>query len=120
MLMSLDEIREDLEDVVSRMKPWLSPEGETQFGGWARMALPVNTFSVVEVGQPKVGENKPSRVRADISFDMNVTDRVKTEWESKNTFFPSLLPISHSHLSCCIFCHRSSQARCLLLGDSKS
>ena len=82
-LLLLDEIREDLEDVVSRMKPWVTPEGVTQFGGWARMSLPISSFSVVEVGQPKVGENKPSRVRADIAVDMNVTDRVKSEWECK-------------------------------------
>ncbi len=78
-----DEIREDLEDVVTRLKPWLSPEGETQFSGWARMALPIGSFSVVEVGQPRVGENRPSRVRADVTVDLTVADRVKMEWESK-------------------------------------
>ncbi|XP_064403055.1 RNA helicase aquarius-like isoform X4 [Halichondria panicea] len=81
-LESTYEIREDLEDVVTRLKPWVTPEGDTQFAGWARMALHIGSFSVVEVGQPKVGENRPSRVRADITVDLNVADRVKNEWES--------------------------------------
>ena len=55
---SSDEIREDLEDVVTRLKPWVTPEGDTQFAGWARMALHIGSFSVVEVGQPRVGENR--------------------------------------------------------------
>ncbi len=80
---SSDEIREDLEDVVTRLKPWVTPEGDTQFAGWARMALHIGSFSVVEVGQPRVGENRPSRVRADITVDLNVAERVKNEWESK-------------------------------------
>ena len=66
-----------------RLKPWVTPEGETQFAGWARMALPINAFSVVEVGQPRVGENRPSRVRADVTVDLNVSDRVKEEWEGE-------------------------------------
>ncbi len=68
---------------MTRLKPWVTPEGDTQFAGWARMALHIGSFSVVEVGQPRVGENRPSRVRADITVDLNVAERVKNEWESK-------------------------------------
>lgn len=82
-----DEIREDIEDVVSRLKPWANTDGSTEFGGWARMALPISTFSVVEVGKPNVGENRPSRVRADITVELNVADSVKMEWEGENSFF---------------------------------
>ncbi|CAI8042591.1 RNA helicase aquarius [Geodia barretti] len=45
------------------------------------MALPITTFSIVEVGKPNVGENRPSRVKADISIELTVNDTVKREWE---------------------------------------
>ena len=66
---------------MSRLKPWVNSEGGTEFSGWARMALPVSTFSVVEVGAPNVGEDRPSRVRADVSVELNMTDTIKREWE---------------------------------------
>ena len=68
---------------MSRLKPWETSEGGTQFSGWARMALPIASFSVVEVGRPNVGENRPSRVKADVSVELNVTDLVKREWEGQ-------------------------------------
>jgi intron-binding protein aquarius len=80
-LESTYEIRENVEDVISRMKPWVNPEGITHFAGWARMALPITTFSIVEVGKPNVGENRPSRVKADITIELTVNDTVKREWE---------------------------------------
>jgi len=80
-LESTYEIREDVEDIVSRMKPWLTPEGNTEFSGWARMALPISSFTVIEVGKPNVGENCPSRVRADVNIELNVADTVRWEWE---------------------------------------
>ncbi len=67
--------------MVSRFKPWVNTEGVTEFSGWARMGLPISTFSVVEVGAPNVGENRPSRVRADIAVELNMADNVKREWE---------------------------------------
>ena len=82
----LDEIREDIEDAVSRLKPWMNTEGVTEFSGWARMALPISTFSVVEVGAPNVGENRPSRVRADVTVELNMADNVKREWEGVCVF----------------------------------
>lgn len=45
----LDEIRQDVEDAVYRMKPWKSETGATLFSGWARMAQPIEGFNVVEV-----------------------------------------------------------------------
>lgn len=50
------------------------------------MALPISTFSVVEVGKPNVGENRPSRVRADVTIELNVADSVKMEWEGKRVW----------------------------------
>ena len=89
-----------MEDVVNRMKPWyrsrdvvcpvlvlcrVTPDGDTQFEGWARMAQPIISFSVVEVGRPRIGENRPSRVRADITISIAIKDHVKSEWEGSHT-----------------------------------
>lgn len=41
-LESTFEIRQDIEDAVSRMLPWQDEEGDVVFGGWARM---VNYFT---------------------------------------------------------------------------
>lgn len=81
-LESTYEIRQDVEDAVSRMLPWKSEEGEVMFGGWARMALPIASFAVVEVSKPHIGEKKPSRVRADVSVTLSVRREIQDEWES--------------------------------------
>ena len=46
------------------------------------MALPITTFSIVEVAKPNIGEKQPSRVRADVSVNLSVKDTVKMEWEN--------------------------------------
>ncbi|XP_058466843.1 RNA helicase aquarius [Malaya genurostris] len=81
-LESTYEIRQDIEDAVSRMLPWQSEEGDVVFGGWARMALPIQSFAVVEVSKPHIGEKKPSRVRADVSVTLNVRKEIQEEWEN--------------------------------------
>uniref|UniRef100_A0A182SJS1 RNA helicase aquarius n=1 Tax=Anopheles maculatus TaxID=74869 RepID=A0A182SJS1_9DIPT len=81
-LESTYEIRQDIEDAVSRMLPWKSEDGDVVFGGWARMALPIQSFAVVEVSKPHIGEKKPSRVRADVSVTLNVRKEVQEEWEN--------------------------------------
>ncbi|KAL5274552.1 AQR family protein [Megaselia abdita] len=81
-LESTYEIRQDIEDAVSRMLPWKSEVGGVVFGGWARMALPIASFTVVEVAKPRIGEKKPSRVRADVSVTLSVRNNIKEEWEN--------------------------------------
>jgi intron-binding protein aquarius len=81
-LESTYEIRGDVEDAVSRLKPWTTDEGEVIFGGWARMALPITSFAIVEVAKPNIGEKQPSRVRADVSVNLSVKDAIKNEWEN--------------------------------------
>lgn len=39
------------------------------FKGWARMALLIEQFSIIEVRTPNVGENKPAGVEADVIID---------------------------------------------------
>ena len=107
-LESTYEIRGDVEDAVSRLKPWSADTREVIFGGWARMALPITSFSIVEVAKPNIGtilkfdeivfnfpfwlhkyficiflgEKQPSRVRADVSVTLSVKDAIKNEWEN--------------------------------------
>lgn len=59
----------------------LSEYGGVVFGGWARMAQPIVSFTVVEVAKPNIGENWPMRVRADVTINLNVRDSIKDEWE---------------------------------------
>uniref|UniRef100_A0AAX7TCD2 Aquarius intron-binding spliceosomal factor n=1 Tax=Astatotilapia calliptera TaxID=8154 RepID=A0AAX7TCD2_ASTCA len=80
-LESTYEIRQDIEDVIWRMKPWQSEYGGVVFGGWARMAQPITSFSIVEVAKPNIGESWPARVRADVTINLNVQDHIKHEWE---------------------------------------
>ncbi|KAL7286119.1 hypothetical protein TKK_0019633 [Trichogramma kaykai] len=81
-LESTYEIRQDIEDSVSRLSPWKAEDGSAYFGGWARMAQPITQFAVVEVAKPNIGEKQPSRVRADVSINLSVRKEIKSEWEN--------------------------------------
>ncbi|OXU23077.1 hypothetical protein TSAR_003253, partial [Trichomalopsis sarcophagae] len=81
-LESTYEIRQDIEDAVSRLSPWRAEDGGAYFGGWARMAQPITQFAVVEVAKPNIGEKRPSRVRADITINLSVRKEIKSEWEN--------------------------------------
>ncbi|XP_045453071.1 RNA helicase aquarius [Melitaea cinxia] len=80
-LESTYEIRQDIEDAVYRLAPWLAEDGSVYFGGWARMAHPIHSFAVVEVAKPNIGEKAPSRVRADVTVTLSVRNEIKHEWE---------------------------------------
>ncbi|CAF1146934.1 unnamed protein product [Adineta steineri] len=91
-LESTYEIRQDIEDSVSRMKPWQNdatimndrndqPHQQCIFGGWSRMAQPITNFTIVEVGKANIGESHPSRVRADVTLVLNTRKDIKREWE---------------------------------------
>ena len=43
-------------------------------------------FTVVEVAKPNIGENWPTRVRADVTINLNVRDHIKDEWEGNSVF----------------------------------
>ena len=81
-LESTYEVRQDIEDAVYRLKPWLSTDGSCHLGGWARMAHSLEGFTIFEVGAPNVGENKPSRVRADVTIDLKAKSNIRNEWMS--------------------------------------
>ncbi len=80
-LESTYEIRGDVEDAIMRLKPWRPDDGQVLFNGWARMAQPITSFSIVEVAKPNIGEKQPSRVRADVTVNLSLKDNVKQEWE---------------------------------------
>jgi intron-binding protein aquarius len=78
------EIREDLADVLGRIGPVAHPEAEGRvlFTGWARMAVPPTSVTIVEVRKPNVGEAKPSAVTAEIKFDLaTLRPPVRAEWD---------------------------------------
>lgn len=61
-----------------------SEYGGVVFGGWARMAQTITSFSIVEVAKPNIGESWPARVRADVTVNLNVQDHIKHEWEGNS------------------------------------
>ncbi|KAL6242280.1 hypothetical protein RBB50_010828 [Rhinocladiella similis] len=77
-------IRKDMESVVKRMKPKASRDrSSTIFEGFSKMALPINSPAIIEVGAPKVGELKPSFVRAEAILDVSrLTDQLRREWDN--------------------------------------
>ncbi|KAI9049183.1 hypothetical protein LZ554_007030 [Drepanopeziza brunnea f. sp. 'monogermtubi'] len=80
---SFYEIRKHIEDVVQRLRPSTNRLGQTEFGGFSRMALPITKPTILEVVPPLVGDDKPSAVRAEISLDVSrLADNVRREWES--------------------------------------
>ncbi|KAK2717182.1 hypothetical protein QYM36_007331, partial [Artemia franciscana] len=85
------EIRQDIEDALSRLRPWVDEYKQVTFSGWSRMAQPIINFAIVEVGKPNIGERQPSRVRADVSMVLNVRDVIKKEWEALRKHDPCFL-----------------------------
>ncbi|CAO3585639.1 unnamed protein product [Absidia cylindrospora] len=78
------EIRQDIEDVVKRLGPRLTyPERTIEWSGWARMALPIDSFSIVDVRRPELGQEQPSRVIADVSYNVSKYSKaIRAEWDS--------------------------------------
>jgi len=82
-LESTYEIREDLQDQIPRMKPGFDEDGNTTFHGHARMALPLANLEVTNVKRPKVGDEVPSEVRAEVRWNLTgAMPHVKQEWDT--------------------------------------
>ncbi len=56
-------------DVLGRVGARWNMDDRVEFGGWARMALPISSFKIAEVRKPNVGENKPAGVTAEVLLD---------------------------------------------------
>ena len=93
-LESTYEIRQDIQDAVFRMKPWKYEEADrtrttekrsfapkVSFGGWARMALGIESLIITEIRKPDIGSDHPSRVRAEVRVNLNVRREIQREWE---------------------------------------
>lgn len=97
-LESAYEIRSDLVNVIKRLRPVLRQsmadddiddiQVKTQFDGWSRMALElVEPFRIVDVQPPKLGENVPSRVLAEVVVDLEPCgDAIRREWDEIGEF----------------------------------
>ncbi|KAH8154238.1 uncharacterized protein LAJ45_02006 [Morchella importuna] len=77
-------IRRDIEDSLHRLQPKLQyPSMQTQFHGFSKMALLISRPSILETAPPRVGEEKPAYVRAEISIDLSrLSDEVRRDWET--------------------------------------
>lgn len=77
------EIRKDLEETVKRLQPKKDfATGQTRFSGSSKMALQIAKPAVIEVVAPKVGEEVPAEVRAEVILDVSrMPDNVLKEWE---------------------------------------
>jgi len=73
-----------------------SEYGGVVFGGWARMAQTITSFSIVEVAKPNIGESWPARVRADITVNLNVQEHIKHEWEGKSQLW-CIIPLFYHY-----------------------
>ncbi|KAL5111167.1 hypothetical protein TcWFU_000437 [Taenia crassiceps] len=91
-LESTFEIRQDLEDALSRMRPWRGEHGQVVFDGWSRMALPIQAFNIVEVSKPALGARQSSRVRADVRVVLaGLREDVQKEWQGLRRHDPVFL-----------------------------
>ncbi|KAK3906483.1 hypothetical protein C8A05DRAFT_40677 [Staphylotrichum tortipilum] len=76
-------IRQDIEDILTRVRPESRRAGVTTFSGFSKMALPIAKPTILEVVPPLVGDDKPSLVRAEVDIDLRrLTPHVRREWES--------------------------------------
>ena len=84
------QIREDIVDAVKRLAPKAvtnySNGGEvesTEFTGWSRMAMQINSFQVRSVQKPNVGEEVPASVKGEVRFNLRrYSGAVRQEWDS--------------------------------------
>ncbi|UXI21280.1 cAMP-dependent protein kinase inhibitor beta-like [Sarcoptes scabiei] len=81
-LESTYEIRQDIESAVAHLKPWKTETDDVMFGGWSRMAIPIESFQITSIGSRKIGEDKPSKVCGEIIVNLNVKKSIKKEWEA--------------------------------------
>ncbi|KAM0259412.1 hypothetical protein ACHAQJ_003306 [Trichoderma viride] len=76
-------IRKDIEAALRRLKPESRRPGETHFAGFSKMAMPIAKPTILEVVPALVGDDKPSMVRAEVSFEVKrLGDGVRREWDT--------------------------------------
>ncbi|KAI7770297.1 hypothetical protein LZL87_002668 [Fusarium oxysporum] len=76
-------VRKDIETALRRLRPEAKGSDETNFAGFSKMAMPISKPAILEVVPPLVGDDKPSTVRAEVSFDVRrLGEGVRREWDS--------------------------------------
>ncbi|CAI5536299.1 unnamed protein product [Closterium sp. Naga37s-1] len=85
-LESTYEIREEVHDVLKRMgakgSMYSSVDRNTEFTGWARMAIQISSFRIVEVKAPRLGEVQPAAVLAEVEYSIGgYKAAMRSEWE---------------------------------------
>jgi len=109
-LESAYEIRSDLVGVIKRMRPvpchgydedvddemeedaiWRLKRAKAEFHGWARMGLELpkygNPVKILKVSPPKLGEDMPSQVLAEITLDLRrCGEQIRKEWDEVGEF----------------------------------
>ncbi|UKZ78220.1 hypothetical protein TrVFT333_005955 [Trichoderma virens FT-333] len=76
-------IRKDIEAALRRLRPEIRRPGETHFAGFSKMAMPIAKPTILEVVPALVGDEKPSVVRAEVSFDARrLGEGVRREWDT--------------------------------------
>ena len=69
---------------MQRLQPELNEAtGAPAFKGWSRMALRIESFQVIDVARPAVGDVKPASVTAELVIDLKAVARgeVRREWD---------------------------------------
>lgn len=76
-------VRKDIETALRRLHPEAKGPDETNFAGFSKMAMPISKPAILEIVPPLVGDDKPSTVRAEVSFDVRrLSEGVRREWDS--------------------------------------
>ncbi|KAK4059110.1 hypothetical protein Trihar35433_11206 [Trichoderma harzianum] len=76
-------IRKDIEAALRRLRPEVRRPGETHFAGFSKMAMPIAKPTILEVVPALVGDDKPSLVKAEVTFDARrLGDGVRREWDT--------------------------------------
>jgi intron-binding protein aquarius len=81
---SLFQVRNDIEDVLHRMRPEIAyPEGTTLFRGYSKMAILVQKVNVMEIQPPRVGESVPALVSGEVYLDLeSLPKHARREWST--------------------------------------
>eukprot|EP01124_Arcella_intermedia_P005338 TRINITY_DN13146_c0_g2_i2.p1 TRINITY_DN13146_c0_g2~~TRINITY_DN13146_c0_g2_i2.p1 ORF type:complete len:964 (-),score=302.60 TRINITY_DN13146_c0_g2_i2:20-2911(-) len=69
------------------MQARLTPRGDVEFTGWARMAVPIVEFKITKVANPEIGSPVPAEVAAEVSYVIpqpgtRTDEQIKKEWDS--------------------------------------
>ncbi|GJQ15923.1 hypothetical protein GpartN1_g7714.t1 [Galdieria partita] len=75
-------IRQEMEDALERLNPYLGDMGRTQFRGWSRMVIPLDSLSIYEKAPTRLDSEVPQYVKMDISYDLeSISDKYRQEWD---------------------------------------